>query len=82
MIVGNNTRIDKCKHVYRNHGYIGDVMVQVVSHCVHCGHVEIEVIPRSYQSYCATANAPTRFKYLARLAEEHLEEPKNARVRD
>lgn len=69
--------IEKCKHSYRNHGYIGDVMVQVVSHCVNCGHVEIEIIPRCYQSYCATETAPSRAKYLRRLAEEHLKEPKN-----
>lgn len=73
--------IDKCKHVFRNHGYIGDVMVQVVSHCVHCGHVEIEIIPRSYQSYCVTEKSPSRLKYLKRLEEEHLKEPKNERSR-
>ena len=75
MIVGNNTRIDKCRHEFRNHGYVGDVLVKIVSHCVICGTEVTEVLPRCYQSYCATEDAPSRAKYKKRLAQEGLKEP-------
>ena len=80
MIKQTNSKT--CVHRFTAHAYVADVYIVAKRRCSLCGLKEKEIIPRNYQSYCVTEKQPNRYKYLARLAQEGLKEPKHADDRD